>query len=280
MEITGNSISEYTASGLTKVKAMCLSIAQILGDTIQDEAVIVGGLVPTLLYQDVEPVWEYGGHAGTHDMDIALDLVILEKERYEAVAECLRRAKFAPDENSSGNLTRQRWRSPTGATVDFLMPPVPPEHKVGHVQSLTNELAAITMKGLDLALRHRVLIPLEGADIERRNVKREVPVCPAEVFVALKAIAIAHRDKAKDAYDIDFTLRHDPRRALGLGEALLGLGPHDAITAAVESLRRDYQSVDGRGPSDVCKFLGQRSNEELAGQAYANVLDFLRPFLS
>lgn len=160
------------------------------------------------------------------------------------------------------------------------MPPVPPAYKVGSVQSLTNDLAAITMKGLDLALRHRVLIPLEGTDIEGRNVKREVPVCPAEVFVALKAIAIAHRDKAKDAYDIDFTLRHDARRALGLGEALLSLGPHDAITAAVESLRRDYQSIDGRGPSDVCKFLGQRGNNDLAGQALANVLDFLRPFAS
>lgn len=50
-------------------------------------AVIVGGLVPTLLYQNVKPAWDYGGHAGTHDMDVALDLVILEKERYEAVAE-------------------------------------------------------------------------------------------------------------------------------------------------------------------------------------------------
>lgn len=280
MEITGNSISEYTPSGLVKVKAMCLSIAQILGDTIKDDAVVVGGLVPTLLYQDVEPVWEYGGHAGTHDMDLALDLVILEEERYENVAECLRRSGFTPDANGDGNLTRQRWRSSSGATIDFLMPPVPPKNKIGNVQSLTSTFGAVTMKGLDLALRHRQLIPLAGKDIEGRTVEREVPVCPAEVFVALKAIAIARRDKAKDAYDIHYTLLHDPRRAEGLGEALSRLAPHDAVSAAIESLQRDYQNVDGRGPSDVCKFLGKRNDLDLAGQALANVLDFLRPFAS
>lgn len=98
------------------------------------------------------------------------------------------------------------------------------------------------------------------------------------MFIALKAIAISLRDKRKDAYDIHFTLLHDPRRAIGLGEELLRVAPHDAITTAVASLRRDYQTVDGRGPSDVCKFLGQEDDMGLAGQALANVLEFLSPF--
>lgn len=102
---------------------MCLSIAQILGDTIQDDAVIVGGLVPALLYQDVPPAWEYGGYAGMYDMDLALDLVILEEERYENVAHCLKSHGFTPDINDNGNITRQRWRSAANVTIDFLMPP-------------------------------------------------------------------------------------------------------------------------------------------------------------
>ena len=108
MEMSGRSISEYTPTKLVQVKSTCLSIAQILGDTIQTDAVIVGGLVPTLLYEEVEPAWEFGIHAGTHDMDLALDLVILEEERYENVAACLKRGGFSPDRNEKGNITGQR----------------------------------------------------------------------------------------------------------------------------------------------------------------------------
>ncbi|TAM75197.1 hypothetical protein EPN44_09040 [bacterium] len=80
MEIGGKSLFEYTPAGLDRVKATCLSIAQLLGDTIRMDAVIVGGLVPALLYGDVRPAWEFGSHAGTHDIDLALDLVILEED--------------------------------------------------------------------------------------------------------------------------------------------------------------------------------------------------------
>ncbi len=275
METGGKLISEYTAEELGRVKATCLSVAQILGDTIQDDAVIVGGLVPVLLYQDVEPAWEFGAHAGTHDVDLALDLVILEKDRYENVAERLRRSGFAPAVNEKGNITRQRWRAENGAQVDFLMPPVPPDIKGGQQQSLTSDLAAFTMSGLDLALKNRLLVPLSGTDLEGRSVTRDLPVCPAEVFVVLKSLAIAGRDKPKDAYDIHYVLLHDPRGPQGLGEALRKLEPHDAIDGAIASLRRDYKDVDSRGPRDVCLFLGERGNDALAGSALAFALEFL-----
>jgi len=57
MEITGRSINEYTPDGLLLVKRTCLTIAQTLGDAMEKDAVIVGGLVPVLLYQNVPPVW-------------------------------------------------------------------------------------------------------------------------------------------------------------------------------------------------------------------------------
>jgi hypothetical protein len=275
METSGKLISEYTAEELSRVKATCLSIAQVLGDTIQDDAVIVGGLVPVLLYQDVEPAWEFGAHAGTHDVDLALDLVVLEKDRYENIAERLRRSGFAPESNEKGNMTRQRWRAANGAQVDFLMPPVPPDVKGGRQQSLTSDLAAFTMSGLDLALKNRVLVPLSGADLEGRSVNRDLPVCSAEVFVVLKSLAIAGRDKPKDAYDIHYVLLHDPRGPRVLGEKLRRLLPHVAIDAAVASLKRDYKEVNSRGPRDVCSFLGEHDNDALAGSALAFMLEFL-----
>jgi hypothetical protein len=155
------------------------------------------------------------------------------------------------------------------------MPPVPPDTKGGKQQPLTSDLAAFTMSGLDLALKKRLLVPLSGNDLEGRSVNRDLPVCPAEVFVGLKSLALAGRDKPKDAYDIHYVLLHDPRGPQGLGEALRRLQPHDAVDAALASLRRDYNDIDSRGPRAVCSFLGERENDALAGSALAFVLEFL-----
>lgn len=275
MGITGKSSSEYTDQALALVKSTCLSIAQILGDSITSEAVIIGGLVPTLLYQNVELVPEIGGHVGTADIDLAMDLVILNKDRYQEVASSLKDHGFLPDTNEQGNITRQRWRAGNGAQVDFLMPPVPPDTLGGKQQSLTGELAAFTMRGLDLALLNRVIITMAGEDLDGRNVERDLPVCSPELFIMLKALAIAGRAKPKDAYDVHYVLLHDPLGPRTLGEKLQRFRPHDAVDAAVKALRRDYKDVDGRGPRDVCSFLGRRDDDELAGSALAYMLEFL-----
>ena len=226
--------------------------------------------------QNVPPVWEYGEHAGTADVDLALDLVILDRERYENVAERLRHNGFRPDVNDRGNLVRQRWRSEQGGLVDFVMPPVPPDTEGGRQQPLTAELAAMTMAGLELALQHRVPVTLVGHDLEDRNVERTVPVCSPEVFLVLKGLALAGRMKYKDAYDMHYILLHDLKGAGGLGGAVRALCPNETITRALGFLERDYRDVDSRGPRDVCAFLDELENAELAGQALAYMREFLK----
>jgi hypothetical protein len=80
--MTGSFASEYSPSNLNRIKATCLTIAQILGDEmIRNDVVIVGGLVPSLLFADVEPHPALGPHVGTNDLDLALDIAILDDER-------------------------------------------------------------------------------------------------------------------------------------------------------------------------------------------------------
>jgi hypothetical protein len=276
MEIRGRSIDEYGAEEVDLVKRTCLTIAQTLGDAIERDAVIVGGLVPVLLYKDIPPAWEYGHHAGTADVDLALDLVILDRERYEDVEQRLKRSGFHPDVNDRGNMVRQRWRSDEGGLVDFVMPTVPPDGEPGEQQPLTRELAATMMAGLELALARPVPIILAGRDLEDRNVERTLPVCRPEVFMVLKGLALAGRKKAKDAYDMHYVLAHDPAKPMGLATELRGLGPNATVARALEYLERDYREIDGRGPSDVCSFLNAAGDASLAGQALAYMREFVR----
>ena len=276
MEVSGNFAHEYSSEAITRVKATCLTLAQVLGEALLRQTVIVGGLVPTLLYADAIPSAETGPHVGTLDVDLALDLVILEEDLYEDMARRLSRAGFAPDANAKGNATRQRWRSQNGVSVDFLMPPVPPDEQGGRLQNLTGAFAASTMRGLDLALTHALRITLRGTDLEGRSVTLRIPVCAPHLFIALKALAMANRDKHKDAYDIYYVLKHDERSPKILGTMLAEFADQPPVADAIGVLDRDFQNVDGRGPIDVCRFLGRAGDEDLA----ADVLAFGRVFTS
>jgi hypothetical protein len=279
MEVTGTSAAEYTPERLDLVKATCLTVALALGDDIcRDEIVIVGGLVPALLYGDrADPV--LGTHVGTNDLDLALDLVILDNERYEQIRDLLNRAGFQPDQSKEGALIRQRWRhAHAESTIDFLMPlgqGADPGSR-GKLQSLTSDFAAIKMLGLDLALQNKVMIELEGRDLQDRQVKRSLPICPPHVFVLLKAIAMKNRDKQKDAYDLYYVLRHADGGPGRLGQMLRDFREHVAFSEMTDSLQRDFETIDSRGPADVCAFLGEIGNDDLAADVLANVQDLLR----
>jgi hypothetical protein len=279
MEVSGTSTAQYTPERLNVIKATCLTVALALGDDIcRDEIVIVGGLVPALLYgAGADPV--LGAHVGTNDLDLALDLVILDRERYEQIRELLLRAGFKPDESQEGALIRQRWRhAEANSTVDFLMP-LSQEADLssrGKLQHLTADFAAIKMLGLDLALQNKVMIEMGGRDLQNRQVTRRVPVCAPHVFVMLKAIAMKNRDKQKDAYDLYYVLRHADGGASGLGQRLRDFEEHAAFGEMIASLQRDFETVDSRGPMDVCAFLGETGSDDLAADVLANVQDLMR----
>ena len=144
----------YSPRQLETARAACLSLASVLGDLLGD-IVIVGGLVPSLLIDSAAARAE--PHVGTLDVDLGLEVALLNSGRYQTIAERLRLSGFSPDRNEEGNLTRQRWRhTPSGATVDFLMPPVASAVAAGTLQNLDADLAAIVTPGLSLAFRDRL----------------------------------------------------------------------------------------------------------------------------
>jgi hypothetical protein len=48
-------------------------------------------------------------HVGTMDLDLGLAFALVGEQRYQEVAERLRKAKFSPDKNEEGKPTRW-WR--------------------------------------------------------------------------------------------------------------------------------------------------------------------------
>jgi hypothetical protein len=79
------------------------------------------------------------------DLDLGFTLAIFDEERYQAITEPLRAAKFSPDVNEQGNLTRQRWKiEEVGkVTIDFLVPNASDNDQGGHIKDIENDFAAV-----------------------------------------------------------------------------------------------------------------------------------------
>ena len=106
------------------VRATCLYVATKLGD-MMDDLLIIGGLVPSLIVDQVDLPDGIDAHVGTMDLDVGLQLALLDEGRYRKLTERLRDAGFEMDKNDDGNPTRQRWAITNSGTVtvDFLIPP-------------------------------------------------------------------------------------------------------------------------------------------------------------
>jgi len=274
----------YPAKALSLVRATCLYVATVLGNLADDGLVIVGGFVPQLIVpQDSVGGLESERHVGTRDLDLGLSLALIETEQYHEVADRLRGAGFAPDQNNNGRPTRQRWVTPASAgiqvRVDFLIPPPPntaePSIRGGQIFDLEPDFAACIIPGLELAWRDRIPVEITGQTIRGEHATRTVWVCGPGAFLVLKALAFSDRGEPKDAYDLFYIARNYGAGPHDVAAALIALRDHPTTVKAIEILQRDFTGVDGVGPHRVGAFL-QRQDEELRADVVAFIGEVLR----
>ena len=140
--------TDYDLGLAVEARCLCLTVATILGDLL-DDIVVIGGLVPYLI---VEQEGAEDPHVGTRDLDLGLALAVLDGGRYEEISERLRREGFQASEKEDGGIRRPTWVLPgTPVSIDFLMPPVDASAKPGKLHNLEGDFAAIITAGLELA---------------------------------------------------------------------------------------------------------------------------------
>lgn len=153
--------TDYTPEQLARSRQTLLQVLCALGDA-GDDVVLVGGLVPSLLINQAEAAARDEAHVGSVDVDLGLHLAVLSDDRYETLADRLRRSDFEPDVSPKGNPTRQRWRyapggepGPEPVVIDFLIDDAPAD-TTGSPFGLTSDLAGIATRGLALAFEDAV----------------------------------------------------------------------------------------------------------------------------
>jgi hypothetical protein len=272
--------ADYRAEDAEQVVALCLTLATILGDLV-DELCIVGGLVPSMICDaGVDPsALEDGAHVGTLDLDVVLEVSVLDDAQYKQIAARLRTKGFAPDRNERGNEVRQRWRwGEANVTVDFLIPPAPgvdPDDM--RVQSLEQDFAALVVMPLALAFHEPVERRLKGQTLLGDEVVRTVRFCGPGAFVVLKAYALAKRGKDKDAYDLVYVLQRWPGGILDVAArtARHAQREPEIVATVLRLLDQEFATDRAQGPRAASRFHDGTVDDDRVADAYGAVRDFL-----
>jgi len=265
----------YPPELAVEAKRMCLHVATILGDLL-DDVVVVGGLVPYLLVeQDTVPM--EARHVGTRDLDLGLALALLDEGRYREIAKRLRDRGFEQATNARGNPTRQTWTlGNTNVTLDFLIPPTGREQRPGSLQHLEADFAAIVMPALPLAFIDTVEVAIDDVTLHGERAKRVVRVAGPAAFVAMKAHAFRRRGANKDAYDLVYMLTyHGDEPVIEVAQAFARIADEFEAQQALTFLAEDFLSLDHVGPKRHAEFLGNRDDDVFRQDALGVVEAFL-----
>lgn len=235
-----------------------------------DAMTIVGGSAPPLLAGD-QPADPY---VGTLDVDLVIDPIGVPDDVYRTIAQLLRGRGYRQLRQPSQWLrTVVIDERPIEVEVDLLAP-MTPRLGAGHRhERIGGEPLARRTEGAEIVRLTHQDREIAGTLPDGRRNRVSVRVAAPAAMVILKALAMAERDKPKDAYDIDYLLAH-----IGVEEIareIVALGALEALSKAIAILADKFGSVEAIGPMSVALYrripLGSTGADQVQALAYARM---------
>jgi hypothetical protein len=252
--------------------------------------ILIGGMTPRYLVGNA-PI-DMKEHVGTTDLDIVVGVTVSteEEEAYRTLQQNLKEAGFAPAVNhDTGKEETFRWaRDVDGIRVllEFFCPVG--DGEPGRLYrnpgaNVGSKISAIRTTGAELAGIDHFTVTLRGDTLDDGGIQEGVNARVANLlpFMVLKAFAVEQRDKAKDSYDLVWTFNAFPGGPRSAVEAMAKspVLTHPEIPIAIGYLRKNFQTIEHRGPAQYARFERSSGTEEertvLRRLAHGTVAEFL-----
>ena len=247
------SATHYDDRTSSAVRSVLVEIGQTLG-SYRGKFAVIGGAVPWLLLGDSEMK-----HVGTADVDISLDAEALaDDEEYKGLVESLRAQGYeAREELRNFQMARtfdpRDGGPPITVLVDFLRPYDAVIEK--NRPPLTTDFATQRAFGADLATRFFEMVAIE-ATMPQGGINRVlVAVASIPALLAMKGHALEGRHKAKDAYDIYYSIRNYPEGIEALAAACKPLLGEASAIEGYRKIAGKFRNFDDFGPTCVRQFV-------------------------
>lgn len=267
----GQRASEYRDPMSAAMLGMAADVLRSFGGAAGGRHVaLVGGVVPGVMVGEVPPGME--PHVGTSDLDLSVTLHLLDGETaeyYGAILDGLRSLGLSEDK-ADGRERRWRWvgtHRQLQLQVELLCPsrtrparPEPPTEGSPAEKNIgpKGEITALAMGYCHLVQEDTIFIERTVQTSEGR-LEYPFPVAGVASWLCLKADAITHRNKPKDAYDVVWLLAGlGPKEAAErCAESPLLRGEHaDETIAQLTRLQTQFADEACVGPQSYAEFLG------------------------
>lgn len=252
---------------------------------------LIGGLVPQYLIGKAPS--DMKEHVGTTDLDIVVGVALQsqETEFYRTLQRHLKDAGFEPTRNpENGQEQSFQWgRKVDGIDVllEFFCPVG--DGEPGSIlrnpgQGVGSKIGAIRTAGAELVALDSFPVTLTGDTLDGGGIRENIVAHVANLlpFIVLKVFALAGRVKAKDSYDIVWTLNAFSGGIEGAVIAMKASPVHDHpdTARAIELLREHFRTLEHSGPAQYAHFEATSDSEdervELMRFALGTVNEFLR----
>jgi len=229
-----------------------------------NHAILIGGLVPGLLVLDPGP--GRAAHVGTTDVDICLSVALVKGEtaEYERIEAALRRAGYAPTDQSFC------WKRAAGLRlkVEFFCP-AGENRPAGQLFRPKAAEAPTTKHNMGTTLSAIALEAGEAISADVQSVTRDVTLPegggivsqPYRVtgivgFLVAKTGALLGRDKPKDAYDIVWLLEAWPGGPEGAASSVQESPAFNRadVTTSLARLADAFATAGHVGPRSYARF--------------------------
>ncbi|QDT62667.1 hypothetical protein SV7mr_52170 [Stieleria bergensis] len=211
------------------------------------EFVLVGGWVPELHFPGQ-------GHVGSIDVDLVLPPNGL-RQNVDLDQHLVDHGYQRSQRPNPTQYLRQLPQTTTPVAIDLLTTPRFQGRDVMKIE--IGGVSVESLPGLDLALlcnEHRTLrLESNPGVVEEISVK----VVKPEAFILIKAFPLARRNKAKDAYDIAFTLQHYQPSLTQLAALIAPLIHTKSGAEAYELLQESFAELDSEGPQQAASLANE-----------------------
>lgn len=239
-----------TFNPTTASRAVLIEVLNVLG-AFRDEIVLVGGWVPDLLYPNC-------GHAGSLDVDLAVSRTAVRENVYKTILRRMVDAGYS-HHASPTHFTKKVADVDEPVKVDLIGGQYEGEQKSKAIQA--KELELTTLRGLDLAFECCEEIPISGVMPDGSENAVRVRIVRPEAFILIKAFALDERQKAKDAYDIHFVLRHYLPDVMAMAERLRPMLSNGLAQEGYEILKAKFATMESVGPRWAAKVAEEQGED-------------------
>jgi len=276
---------EYTES-VTGASYSALLELSVALRPYRDSLVLIGGWVPYLLVKEFGPRDPDFIHAGSIDIDLAVDPDAVDDTGYSDIVEIIRRRGYVPRLSRTGDVIEFSYEkditSPVDGSVhrisvDFLTSRGPYQEKKRHRQ-VQPSLRARMAGGCELAFTHNLAVDVKGQLPDDGMTELPVRMLDIPGCIGMKGIVLGEGYREKDAYDIFSVVSQCLSGPSEVAEKVRPYLDEPSMKKGLDHIRRMFGKQSAEGPSWVAAFMMAAPEESpsITAEAYATLQVFLR----